>query len=321
MSSRHDDHMDDAEFEAFLEGKGELADLLRQLPQPAPSPILSEKILADAEAALAKTTSANDTVMPDAAGQPLPPHFLRRAGKPLALVASVALAVAAGLQWYGHASQDSALPAGAVLVAKAPSIEVQPHAQPAEPPRAELQRAEPPSVEARQAPSTPHVPVAPKTAAPKTAASGTQSTGAVVQDKASIEHERQEQQQDAARMLAQADSERHDTMLKTRDAPLETRLSTPAANMIAAAPPPPSLPLPTHAVEAPTRSIDVTAEHAGRMKAVVGEKAQAWLERIDELIKQDKRDEALRSWDDFRKQYPNYPVPEKLSGRINALKK
>lgn len=55
MTAKDVDRTDDAEFEDFLLGKGELADLLRTLPQAAPSAELDAKILHDAEAALART--------------------------------------------------------------------------------------------------------------------------------------------------------------------------------------------------------------------------------------------------------------------------
>ena len=53
MSTKNTDLDDDnAKFDEFLQGKGELADLLRALPQEQPSPELDAKILADVRRSL-----------------------------------------------------------------------------------------------------------------------------------------------------------------------------------------------------------------------------------------------------------------------------
>lgn len=88
----------DAEFDAFLQGGDELALLLQDLPQDAPSAELDAAIMADAEAALAMAgvtapavVAANDAKNPDAS--PHRPSFLWRWKTPLGLAASVLLAV------------------------------------------------------------------------------------------------------------------------------------------------------------------------------------------------------------------------------------
>jgi hypothetical protein len=48
-------------------------------------------------------------------------------------------------------------------------------------------------------------------------------------------------------------------------------------------------------------------------------KAREWLQKIDDLIRQGRNDEALRSWEDFRKAYPDYAVPEPLKEKLKAL--
>ena len=39
-----------------------------------------------------------------------------------------------------------------------------------------------------------------------------------------------------------------------------------------------------------------------------------WIANIQQLLRDDKRDEAIRSLNDFRKQYPDYQLPDDLRG-------
>ncbi|MFZ6777126.1 hypothetical protein ACO0LD_09830 [Undibacterium sp. Ji83W] len=104
----------DVEFEAFLQGGDELALLLRDLPQDAPSAELDAAIMADAEAALilaaAATTpvvaAANDAKNPDAS--PHRPSFLWRWKTPLGLAASIMLAVPLFLLQQEHEAEIEA---------------------------------------------------------------------------------------------------------------------------------------------------------------------------------------------------------------------
>lgn len=110
MTGRHDDpdhvhHDDDAEFEAFLRGEGQLSSLLRGVPQPeVPEPV-DALVRADARAALQEPAGAAN----DAAASPAVSGGMRRgAGRgardyrvPLALAATVVLGVSLGVQWSG----------------------------------------------------------------------------------------------------------------------------------------------------------------------------------------------------------------------------
>ena len=105
----------DAEFEAFLQGGDELALLLQDLPQDAPSAELDAAIMADAEAALilaaADATTpvvaaANDAKNPDAS--PHRPSFLWRWKTPLGLAASIMLAVPLFLLQQEHEAEIDA---------------------------------------------------------------------------------------------------------------------------------------------------------------------------------------------------------------------
>jgi hypothetical protein len=127
VTSKDGNNMTDAEFEAFLQGRGELSDLLQAMPQPMPSAELDAAILADAEAALglqaARTDgAANDAVIPQT--QRIAPNFLSRWKIPLGLAASVLLAIPlVMLQRQGPSSNEApvvvaAAPAGPAPVAR-----------------------------------------------------------------------------------------------------------------------------------------------------------------------------------------------------------
>jgi hypothetical protein len=51
------------------------------------------------------------------------------------------------------------------------------------------------------------------------------------------------------------------------------------------------------------------------------EDPQAWLTRIDKLLKAESNKEALEEWTKFRRMYPNYPVAKELENRLDTLKK
>jgi len=99
MTCKDDIDVDDKDFDAFLRREGELAQLLQQLPQAAPSAELDAAILAAAKAELAKAdtlllpraAAANDSV----AGErhALAPSFIRRWRIPLGLAASLLVTV------------------------------------------------------------------------------------------------------------------------------------------------------------------------------------------------------------------------------------
>jgi len=56
-------------------------------------------------------------------------------------------------------------------------------------------------------------------------------------------------------------------------------------------------------------------------KAESTPRAEAWLSAIDEMLKAGLRQDALEEWEKFKRAYPDYPVPEKLSAQIRLLKK
>lgn len=102
MTSRETNSGDDAEFELFLQRKGELAQHLQALDQPEPSAELDAAILAKAEEqelAMAKRLSrnaSNDSAVPDPVVSR--PSFLGRWRMPIGLAASVVLGLFIVLQ-------------------------------------------------------------------------------------------------------------------------------------------------------------------------------------------------------------------------------
>ena len=128
MNPRNDNQRDDAEFEAFLRGEGELVRALREVLQPVVPDALSEAILAQAEASLRRSAAANDASVASPAAPP-PQHFLRRARVPLAMAASVLLALSLGLQWKER--QEPARETAAVAVAPQPATPPAASASPA----------------------------------------------------------------------------------------------------------------------------------------------------------------------------------------------
>lgn len=119
-----------------------------------------------------------------------------------------------------------------------------------------------------------------------------------------------------------------------RSAPL---MSPTAPAALPAAPPAPPAPpparalalVPTHApatssetvaaaATAPT-VVSVTGAARKAMSPADTARAAEWLHVIDEMLKADLRQDAGEEWRKFNLAYPDYPVPEQLAKRINAI--
>lgn len=48
--------------------------------------------------------------------------------------------------------------------------------------------------------------------------------------------------------------------------------------------------------------------------------AEAWLVKIERLLKENERPQALAEWQKFRAAYPDYPVPDKLAANFPPAK-
>lgn len=288
MTTKDNNQLDEDEFAAFLQGQGEMARRLRDLPQPEPSAALDAAILARIEADLARGAArlpdvvrhaANDASMPGAAAG-IRPGFMSRWRMPLAMAASMVLALLLLLR---QPSQQNPVQ---VIVAQAPSAAL---------PETQTTPPTPPSTPAAK-------PAAPTIAAKPPAASASK----VASSPASVPHDTpapENKGSDAAPdiQIAQADMPE-----------LRWRSVAPAPAATSTMPPP---------AAARTEAATTPAPVPAPMSAVDTETAKAWLALIDEMLKADLRQDALAEWEKFRKAYPHYPVPEKLAARIKALKK
>lgn len=79
----------------------------------------------------------------------------------------------------------------------------------------------------------------------------------------------------------------------------------PSANVVAAA-------------TAPTM-VSVTGSARKAMSPADTARAAEWLHVIDEMLKADLRQDAREEWRKFNLAYPDYPVPEQLAKRIDAI--
>ena len=302
------DHIDDAEFEAFLQGGDPLARDLAALEQPAPPPALDAAIQARIAAALAaerlaELPAANDPVAGGAVRS-----WQSRWQLPLALAAGVtAISIALPL-WQVHD------PVSEATVAAAPAprpVPVAADAAPAPAPKAE-----------------PELRVAPQASAGKTPAKidlenrkKMAKAGKQVQPK--LQDEMQLDWREGTRLAREAapiaaKSARSDMAINyymlPSPAPAPAPFlpppqvqaqSQPPLAAPALAPPPPAAAIP---------GLRVATEATGETHA------KAWLLKIEDLLKQNERPEALAEWRKFRAIYPDYPVPEKLAANFPPAK-
>ncbi|MBI1890499.1 MAG: hypothetical protein HYS18_07635 [Burkholderiales bacterium] len=336
MTTKDTQDMSDAEFDALLQGRGELADLLRAVPQPAPSAELDAAILARAEAAL----RAPDADVPKAANDPrMPgtshakrPNFVLRWKVPLALAATVILGVHmigwdallfpahkgeeilsdAAPQATAGASQPRAEEAPAATApTPAPQTQAQLKEQaekkdkasseaakavPAQPVQRFKQEAvaQAPAIPSAtaSAPVSAEAPAAPPPPPPVAAAAPAGQIGAA-----------------ASGQAARAET---DALAKQKSADANANLmeAAPREARKAAAPAPAAAPM--------ARAYNMQgAQDANTMP----EPPQAWLARIEKLMKDERKKEALEEWAKFRKAYPDYQVRKEFSEQMEALKK
>ncbi|MDB5769266.1 MAG: hypothetical protein JWQ61_4080 [Collimonas fungivorans] len=291
-----DNKHDDAEFEAFLQGQGDLARKLRRLPQPSPSADLDAAILAQAEALTAAAVpvreAANDAPPPKT-GKPGKPRW--RWNTQLALAASVVLATLVTLRWQNEPVVEPAEPARKIeqpeQVAQAPQAEAPPPAAPA--------AAPPPPAAGKQR-------TAPQPARPKPARQEPPpAASAPAQAKAEAGVADSNPQLGAAETATRQNYAAAPEQLARKETPdSRVRAIVIPVPKVAAAPEP-SVPAPVVAPAKPEAST----------------KAEAWLSVIEEMIKAGLRRDALDEWEKFNQAYPGYPVPEKLSTQIKALEK
>ncbi|WP_211441691.1 hypothetical protein [Collimonas humicola] len=348
MTSEDSNRLDDAEFEAFLQGEGELARQLRGLPQPSPSAALDAAILAQADA-LAKAEApapqaANDALSGKAA-KPGKPHFLMRWSTQLAMAACTVLAVLATLRWqaepavqpYDAAPQaepaaQPAAPIAAPPAAATAAVDMEPQAKPQLPqPKTAARKASPPTTTTSEAKSsaplniqdmqaTPAYAPAPAPAPAPPSALSRQNYAASPSQPASPESSASR-----ARAIIMPAAPVADVPAPVAPAPDANYSPPPAPAAAAPAPTYSSAPAPALASGAGARALPTQSEMAPVVapsgKAESTPRAEAWLSAIDEMLKAGLRQDALEEWEKFKRAYPDYPVPEKLNAQIRLLKK
>ena len=340
MTSEDSKRLDDAEFETFLHGHGELARQLQGLPQPAPSATLDAAILAQAETLLKTETSlrqaANDALS-GKSGKPSKPRFLMRWPTQLGMAACMVLAVLATLRWqtepatqsYDTAPQAEPAPpppapaaAAATSVESVGAVEKKTQATPdlarpkaaarSAPPVAKAApEAKPPAQDTQTAPAPAPAP-APAAARENYAVSPSQL--ASPENFPSRVRAIIVPQAPAAAKPPSAIAEPAATY-----SPAPAPIVAPPAYSPAPAPAPviasgaTATAAPTEPESAPIATLSGKTESPAR--------AAAWLSAIDEMLKAGLHQDALEEWDKFKRDYPDYPVPEKLRAQIRSLQK
>ncbi|MGZ3158970.1 MAG: hypothetical protein ACXU7H_07795 [Burkholderiaceae bacterium] len=329
MTTQKHDQSEEEAFDDFLQGRGELVKQLKALSQLTPSAALDAAILASAKAAVSqaersKQTAANDPV------SPRKPGFVTRFRLPLAMAASLMLAVLVAVQW--HAQPESSAP---IQVAQAPAPEPTPTPASELPQlaQADMQAKTLSDTASRNAPAA-----APTMSAAKPSGMVADSRALTSEKKTSTQIAANAAANDAAKSAA-ARADAAPTQLAQADtSQLKFKSMAMQEERVAAAPAPAVPPAATSAA-APSVAGNLAKESARAAPPPVAvqafspqttvaslartdsqEKQKAWLARIEEMIKADSRKEALAEWEKFEKAYPDYPVSEKLKAQIKALK-
>lgn len=333
---------DDAEFDAFLQGKGPLAQGLADLQQPEPPAALDAAILARVAADLGQGAGAG-TAAPsgaqaanDSEGPPdfQPRRWRERWRVPVALAAGVtAISIALPLWQDEVALQQQAIHG-----------QMQDMQIPAMPAPAPVEEAAMPTDTAAPAPEVSGPmkdaarPAAPAAMAPAPAAARPQpgiAAAAPAQAAAKAEAARNDaaaEKRDAAagarKAIEREQAEtRAQSMRKPDVYPAPVVEAAPAQAPVqapAVAPPPPPAPaatpgLPKIALQpqadyraAASDSKPALARHLAEETVSQPLYPPAVIARIEQLLRDGKRAEALAEWERLRAAYPGYPAPDKL---------
>jgi hypothetical protein len=352
MSNGDHNLQDDAELDEFLAGRDDLSRQLAALAQPEAPKQVNDAIMASIEAQLAQERAAQTVQQAQAAEttpatQNAPAVQAAQAGSvtqvatrrpaanmarwraPAALAASLVgvLLLTLELQRGDYAQQ-------AQMTAAAPEQKpVASTPQAAEPPA--LPSAAPEHVTIAAASPSGYIAPSPSAARPAPAPSTlrAESTG-----------------KSAPSLLADADKVPEPIAITPPAEQFVRARSAPIANLAAAIPPPvarapisaplaaplsyaappappapPPAPAPatsaTTVVAAATAPTLVTVTGSARKAMSPADTARAaeWLHVIDEMLKADLRQDAREEWRKFNLAYPDYPVPEQLAKRIDAI--
>lgn len=344
MTSKDDINVDDKDFDAFLKREGDLAQLLQKLPQAMPSAQLDAAILAAAKAELEKTpappiqgtVAANDAEVPG--NKSGGPSFIRRWRVPLGLAAS--LLVTVQLVRLEMTDEQTAPNAPAILFERTPDAAPAPaaisEAKVVEEVRApELKsvpeeqrkktRANTPPVERELAKEEDKVAVAATTApadvqkpvAESYATAPAKVAPARLAEDQPVRAEAPLLAHEPAPFSAPAPAPAPPPAPMTRYSPQSSDAAGSVSGRIvvdprqAAAPALKAAATPPAAVTASTVAADEAAANP----------ADAWLKKIDTLLRAGSDQEAVLEWRKFRKTYPDYVVPDALNQKMKSLDK
>lgn len=302
---------DDAQFDAFLKGEGDLSRQLQSLAQPAPSAALDAAILERARLAIAGQgrEAANDP----GAVQHNNPHLARGLGMRWRVPAGIAAAVLAGLigqQAFQQADREQlesisadVVPARSVEPPAAPAVmEAAPLDTPAPKPLpapeykmspAETVSARPPAPVAMPSPPPPPEPVAVTMPAP-----------------APMPAPPPPPQQ--ARPVSEGAALAYAPSPASASAPPRSRIRPAeevASDFYARA----------NTQKAAKSSLERVTVTGSSIKREQLHGAPEWLALMEDLLQKGKDVEAAHEWARFRRTYPDYAVPEALEQRLKAL--
>ena len=308
---------EDAEFEAFLHGEGELSRRLHAMPQVSPSAELDAAILGRIRTSMAQqsTDAANDpgesAVIPM-----LAPGLGMRWRVPAGLAATVLVGLFATQAYQASDERqrldmpmEEAIVVAPVEEGRAPAPLATPLAKPAASPAVSKKNA----VSARSAPpSVPEAPVAAQVAQPMPVLAAPAPAPAPPPVQATVANVT------TARPAARADSQLSGMYASdaAKAAPMPQVVMAPAAEYKS-----------THSgrdaegrapitVMSPQR-VEITGSSIRRDLAPLA--APVWVEMIEALLKEGKDDAAKQEWAKFRLQYPAYETPKTLDENMKSL--
>lgn len=316
---------DDAEFEAFLQGRGTLAGDLAQLEQPVSSAALDAAILERVAGDLVGGVDAANDADPAANDPHLAPYprsWQERWRMPLALAAGVtAISIALPLWQDDLAHKETAPAAGVVMEAAMP-----PPAQDA------IRQSAPASMVASPPAAPPPASMADRRQKKDAASDAAESkaAGMVLERSRTAAGQPVFAPPPAPVMAAPPAPPPAPAAIAAGATSTTTFPAAPAA-----APPAPAAkpvaprapmatPAPAHEEARKAELRDMArppASSAGSLaKGMQAEDPDHWLARITQLLHDGRRDEALQAWGQFQENYPDYPVPPALQSAINAAK-
>ncbi len=322
---------DDAEFDAFLNGQGDLARSLQALPQSAPSAALDAAILANARAAM--TQEVRPQAANDSGGAAPAPQLARSLGWrwriPAGIAATVLVGVFAQRSFESNPDlNDLRAPVMMEESSPIPAPEMPPPPPPMEPAvdatRAQdVANAAPPPVQKPAAPPAPRAePAAPAVRAPQEFARKAPAPQNQVREARAAE-------KSAMAPAVQADRVQGDKVQADRgpEAISNNIERDDRAPALSSAPAPAAAPPAPPAAAAVAEQVQVNARRrqfnyaSGKVEsaAAAGDSQltpRAWLDRIEQALAEGRRDEAVADWKTFRKAHPTYPVPDSTRSKL-----